>query len=801
MTNRKLQYQNSKIRSNMKKIIRNTLSILSLMLVAACTLTMDEYLVTEDRKGKDEPYTEVTSYGDVTYQYNDNVTSLNGEPQNYIAMMNDSVIWFMDNMPRKWIPKEGDFMAANCSQNIPLGLCSKVRSVTRENGMIRVEHEAADKSDVFKSLVIRLDFEYILPGQSDFETDSVETRATVSIGRSGYWMNDSVFVDMSLYDADTRTRSDGVKTDTTNFQFAKAVDLKNGKQLYFDINYQSVEVVNVHQYEDLADEYKEEWNDTYTERNFKILVGYGGTPEGAAKGLAGFPKNMDEIKGMKAALNEAKHAMHERHSVKAINPVVSIPSFPFGVMFRFDVSTGYTLMGYGNLEAKYRSETRRVGYICEKGEKKEIDRVVSNPQKEPFFKFTNVSFGGSFDVWLRARVGVGVLVGGSAGGVGGVLGIEGKVGFKASLETETLTDFAVVDRQNFNAGPYATFSGFGEGIVKVGAWTASLGDFNFGTAEISNMYNLKAKVNNSKTKSKLEVQEVEYIMEDENGNPIIDPLTGGLIVGIRNELNINTSLNFSKLEDFFLFPKFLAANQRPALRIYEGELLSGSGKFKQEIKNDVLKADETYKFSVNLKKAGIDETVGVYEVVPCIYDTSSGFITEYRNNSMIVTPGVPQITQPKCYQWYGRELSEEDWQYYLEEYGEEYFKGKKRTDFTSYGFTTVMELKNSTRIQEWGVKFKLENPDGKIILNREFPVPFDGLCPAGKYTIITTFISEYRPKEPDSGIDALSITARPYCKYDGDKKYFSASKYINFYYPYERKDGPYVVGKSEFVDF
>jgi len=104
MTNRKLQYQNSKIRSNMKKIIRNTLSILSLMLVAACTLTMDEYLVTEDRKGKDEPYTEVTSYGDVTYQYNDNVTSLNGEPQNYIAMMNDSVIWFMDNMPRKWIP-------------------------------------------------------------------------------------------------------------------------------------------------------------------------------------------------------------------------------------------------------------------------------------------------------------------------------------------------------------------------------------------------------------------------------------------------------------------------------------------------------------------------------------------------------------------------------------------------------------------------------------------------------------------------------------------------------------------------
>ena len=134
---------------------------------------------------------------------------------------------------------------------------------------------------------------------------------------------------------------------------------------------------------------------------------------------------------------------------------------------------------------------------------------MSNPQKEPFFKFTNVSFGGNIDIWLRARVGVGVLVGGSAGGVGGVLGIEGKVGFKAALETETLTDLTLVDRQNFTAGPYATFSGFGEGIVKVGEWTASLGDFNFGTHEISYMYNMKAQVNNSKTKSKLEVTENE----------------------------------------------------------------------------------------------------------------------------------------------------------------------------------------------------------------------------------------------------------------------------------------------------
>lgn len=163
---------------------------------------------------------------------------------------------------------------------------------------------------------------------------------------------------------------------------------------------------------------------------------------------------------------------------------------------------------------------------------------------------------------------------------------------------------------------------------------------------------------------------------------------------------------------------------------------------------------------------------------------------------MIVTPGTPIISQPKCYQWFGRELSVEVWEYYLEEYGEEAFKGKKREDFTEYAFTTVVELKNATRIKEWGMEFRLEAPDGTVILEKEYSIPFDGLCRAGKYTIITTFISEYRPTSPYTGVDALSVTAKPYCKYDGEKKRFARSKYINLYYPSERKGGPYIVGTS-----
>lgn len=779
----------------MNKIVRNGL-LLSALLLSSCELSMEEYIVSEEDKGKEEPCTEVSEYGEFTYQYHDDVTALNGEPQNYIAMMNDSVIWFMDNLPDKWVPKEGHYIAANCSRTIPLGICSKVRSVTRDAGMIRVEHEPTDKENVFKKLEMRLDFNYIVPGVSDFVEDGTEeSRSTPSINRPGFWKNDSVFVDMSLYEPGAR--SDGGHEDKTKFQTNKSFDLPNKKVLYVDLTYESTEVVNVHQYEDLVKEYKEEWNDSYTERNIKILIGYGNNPEEATKSLTSFPKNVGDIRGMMTSLKAVKDLMRITKSVKSINPVLSIPSFPFGVMFRVDVSVGYVLLGYGVAEMKFRSETRRNGYIINKGNSREIDnKLVSNPLKPPYSDVTNIQFGGSADFWLRGRIGVGVLVGNELGGVGGVVGIEGKVGFRASLETESLNDYSIIDRQNFNCGFYANFSGFGEGLVKVGPFTKSLGDFNFNTTEKSKMINMKAEINDSKTKSNLTTEEVEYVLEDENGNPLIDPWTGTPMIGTRDELSINSSLNFSKLETFFIFPKIDRLNQRPALRIYEGEIASGSGKFKQEVIDEVLAADKTYKFSVNLRKAELSENVGVYEVVPCIYDKGSGMTTEYRNNSMIVTPGTPIISQPKCYQWFGIELSVEDWEYYLEEYGEEYFKGKKREDFTEYAFTTVVELKNATRIKEWGMEFRLEDPNGKAILDKAYSIPFDGLCRAGKYTIITTFISEHRPKTPDSGIDALSVTAKPYCKYDGEKKYFARSKYINFYYPYERDGGPYTVGTA-----
>jgi hypothetical protein len=467
----------------MKKQIQHSLFILQIILLSACTLSMEEYIVKEEMKGVDEPHTEVTPYGEVTYKYRKNVLPLNGQPQEYIAMMNDSVIWFMDNIPTKWIPREGQYIAANCSQTIPLGLCSRVLSVTREGGMIRVEYEPADENDVFETLVTRLDFEYILPNLGNLD-DSTATRA---VNRSGFWKNDSTFVDMSFYD-DPKTRADeGLKPETTNWGFYKYFDLVNNKQLYLDVKFKSTEYVIVHQHKDLDNDYLEEWNDSYSEREYELLIGYGNDPESASKSLQSFPATYGEARGLLGVIKDtklAKKAMDNEKKIKEISPVASLPSFPFGVLFRLDVTVGYSLMGYGHIRYRQRTQPNRVGYIIRGKDKEELDEPVDISGKEPFADYDDIYFGGSADIWLRGRVGIGVLVGNAGGGVGGVVGAQLQGGFKAQLETEDLSNYTIVDRQNFKAGLYLTLSGFGEGIVKVGPWTTSLGDFMFNPKEL-----------------------------------------------------------------------------------------------------------------------------------------------------------------------------------------------------------------------------------------------------------------------------------------------------------------------------
>ena len=123
---------------------------------------------------------------------------------------------------------------------------------------------------------------------------------------------------MSLYEPGAR--ADGVHEDKTRFQFNKSFDLpKLKKVIYVDLTYESTEVVKVHEDKDLEKEYKEQWNDTYTESYLKILLGLGNDPQEATKSLTSFPKDVQDVRGMMKALSEAKDLMDVAKSVRAIN--------------------------------------------------------------------------------------------------------------------------------------------------------------------------------------------------------------------------------------------------------------------------------------------------------------------------------------------------------------------------------------------------------------------------------------------------------------------------------------------------
>ena len=764
--------------SIMKQIIRNIL-FLALILLSSCELSMLEYELPEDQRGKGEPYTEVNEYGEFTYEYNKNVTPLNGDPQKYIATMNDSVLWFMDNMPDKWVPKAGEYIAANCSKTIPLGLCAKVRSVTRENGMIRVEHEPATREEVFKQLKVRLDFDYVAPGIEKTMGDStVETRSAQSIDRPGFWKNDSTFVDMSLYDVETRANPDEYldKEKGSEFSFFKPIPMGN-EYLLVQFTYGSKEIIRVHEREDLIADYHEEWNDRYTVRTFKFLASI--SKDKDQKSLKKkYPERADEREKLKALFNDEK----VKESLKAYDKLldegpngrtipISIPACPFSAVLRFELKYGFTLSAYGYVEAKYVSEAKRVGVIVDKGEKTQIDKKVDiwRGDVRPGFQWGDIRLGGSFDVWARVRAGVGVIVGKGAG-LGGVIGVEFKGGFRASLEIDVKKDDpkVYIDKQNFTAGFYIAFGGYFEGIGVFGPWTITLHDFNFLVTEKPYMVNLSAEINRYSTDTDLNV---ENNYDDDTGE----------LIG--QDFCIETDLYFDKLETFFAYGGLERLTRRPALRIYEGTKDFPGRKVHQVVLDEVLEAEKYYKFNVNLTKAGLHSEENDFVVVPCVYDKATGCITEFVQNAMVASSGIVVISLPSQHQLMGRDIDEVNWETYLSIYDE--LQGKNREDFAEYDFLTSVYLMSTTKVKEWGVIVEMY-AGTKLILERQIPYRFEGLCPSGHCSFVISFISQYKTPLDEDGNVGLCVITTPYSRSEGEKtiRKHRTSKCMYFRFPY-----------------
>ena len=207
-------------------------------------------------------------------------------------------------------------------------------------------------------------------------------------------------------------------------------------------------------------------------------------------------------------------------------------------------------------------------------------------------------------------------------------------------------------------------------------------------------------------------------------------------------------------------------------------------KFKQIVFNDVLTEGTDYSISKrSIEEMGLDPKLGVYKVVPCIYDTKYKHITEYQENAKVVTLNEPYISRPYCYQFYGKELSDEAWEYYKLLYGEDYFQGKKREDFVEYMVSSVMNIYNSAVVREIGMHLQLNLGD-KTLIEKDVPLRTNGVCPTGRFTVTTMFISEHRSKENYD--DRLFFLVRPYYIKKDDNKKISGNvmRALALQYPY-----------------
>ena len=779
-------------------------SLLLPLLLSACTLSMEEYLVTEEKKGIEEPYTEVTPFGEFTYQYRKNVTSLNGKPQEYIAMMNDSVIWFMDNLPSKWIPKEGNYIAANCSRIMPTGVSGRVVSVTREAGMIRVEHVQATEEEVFEFMSVSIDFDYDTPNVNDLDSVEALTRGMI--------MQDSVVIDMSLFDrmenSYTRAPTENKKDTTITWSYTR--DWKN---FGITVNYSNTQHRKFHLFDDGHGK-KEEWTDTYEIVNWDVQAELGFSGGGNAYENFKNPGDFDEhLNKVKEHLKLMGNNATETLKMKTKGLCIPIPGTAFSVIIDFDASFYWELRGFVHNKFHYVSPVVRRGYTIVTDENgKKIKTPVEDqwpadaelkdiPNKIGTWKndvagtriiLSDVYFGGSFDIYGRVRGGVGFIVGKKYAGAGLVIGLEGKIGFKGECSFDYLgtgvDEYTIIDKEKQWLEPYAQLNAYIEGVAVVAGEKVDLGGTTFTLLGTDWKTNLNAAVNSKYcSKSYKGVHK-----KDENGNKIFGA-------------EIKAKTGFKKLESFLLFPQSDAIadsrKKKACIRIYPNGLNSKQYATVEYDSEEPIKAGKTYEFVANTLDLDLPDAENYY-IVPGIMDKSNKIVTEFRNNVMVLTKAEPRIESTKVVQWYGEPLSKETFEEYVKK--NPMLKYFKHTDFVEYAFTTVVNIKNASLIDKWGLNFKVydEGNKNKLFLNRDVDVITGrGNTKVGKYSVISSFIMNRIPKNSN---DWPTIIVQPYFdavegqnieRMDG-----AISKPYPLNYPYERENGAYTIGTTEYIN-
>ena len=434
----------------------NLLIASALLLLTGCTLSMDEWVQTDEEKGYDEVETVANDFYSMSYEFKPTTRSLTPEIQKYIAQVEaDSIIYFLDNTPSEWLPQVGGQVVANCCETFPMGLMGHVLSVDHSDGFIKVVTTEATIEECYEDFDFELDADlFTNPAEQEEVLDDEEEADTAQAprirfnraGKNG--KKEMVVRDWAMFNAiekggrrPTRAKSleeiynqdvDNRDEETTDLLLCHVTSSDEiGKLIAsatkvntIDVNLYYTTKTTIHKVVKLKS--KREYTATTTTTGFKLssLVGVD-----LIKAKTDDAKSAAELKLATMLKNKGKFPNFQKKleavwmGDKDVELVVEIPlgSCPFGIVIRLmpvlDVNFGI----YGDVECIFWTSKSRTTTDVVNGKKvtdKNEELTVPSNQFE-FNAFGQFHVGGGGELFL----GIGKKLGKKAVGIGAFIQI------------------------------------------------------------------------------------------------------------------------------------------------------------------------------------------------------------------------------------------------------------------------------------------------------------------------------------------------------------------------------------------
>lgn len=88
-------------------------------------------------------------------------------------------------------------------------------------------------------------------------------------------------------------------------------------------------------------------------------------------------------------------------------------------------------------------------------------------------------------------------------------------------------------------------------------------------------------------------------------------------------------------------------------------------------------------------------------------------------------------------------------------------------DFHKIKYCTTVDVRNGSRMQSWGIRVTIYDLNGKVLLQpRKVPI---NVCKSGRYTLVFSFVTNWKPMHSVEGGEKLYIVMRPYWKFEGNR--------------------------------